>query len=108
MSQYVFGFNASNYAPFTVTVANFISANIIGTILGMAFRFWAYRKWVFPEELTPHPELVAEAEAIAAAEAQAQAEAREEAEAGVFPMDTGFPRDSGERRRATDRPVTPP
>jgi len=41
-------------------------------------------------------------EAIAAAEAQAQAEAREEAEAGVFPMD------SGERRRATDRPVTPP
>jgi hypothetical protein len=35
----------------------------------MAFRFWAYRKWVFPEELTPHPELVAEAVAIAEAEA---------------------------------------
>jgi uncharacterized oligopeptide transporter (OPT) family protein len=85
-----------------VTVANFISANIIGTALGMAFRFWAYRKWVFPEELTPHPELVAEAEAIAVAQEQAKAEAREEAEAGVFPMDTR------ERRRATDRPVTPP
>jgi len=102
LSQYVFGFNTANYAQFTVTVANFISANIIGTAIGMAFRFWAYRKWVFPEELTPHPELVAEAEAIAVAQEQARAEAREEAEAGVFPMDTG------ERRRASDRPVTPP
>jgi hypothetical protein len=45
---------------------------------------------------------VAEAEAIAVAQEQARAEAREEAEAGVFPMDTG------ERRRASDRPVTPP
>lgn len=102
LSQYVFGFNTTNYAPITVSIANFISANIIGTAIGMAFRFWAYRKWVFPEELTPHPELVAEAEAIAAAEAQAVAEAREEAEAGVFP----YP-DTGDRRRATDRPVTP-
>ena len=78
LSQYVFGFNTSNYPPFTVTVANFISANIIGTFLGMAFRFWAYRKWVFPEELTPHPELVAlaAAKAVADAEVQAAAEAR--------------------------------
>jgi putative flippase GtrA len=66
LSQYVFGFNTANYAAFTVTVANFISANIIGTILGMAFRFWAYRKWVFPEELIPHPELVMLAEAALA------------------------------------------
>jgi len=86
LSQYVFGFNTSNYAQLTVTVANFISANIIGTILGMAFRFWAYRKWVFPEELTPHPELVAEAEAIAAAAAIAAAEA-----AAASPVDGQAP-----------------
>src|SRR5664279_3044458 len=55
LSQYVFGFNASNYPRFTVTVADFISANVIGTILGMTFRFWAYRRFVFPEELEPHP-----------------------------------------------------
>ncbi|HEY4992844.1 MAG TPA: GtrA family protein [Nakamurella sp.] len=88
LSQYVFGFNTSNYAQLTVTVANFISANIIGTILGMAFRFWAYRKWVFPEELTPHPELVAEAEAIAAAAAIAAAEA-----AAASPVDGQAPLD---------------
>jgi putative flippase GtrA len=80
LSQYVFGFNTDNYAAFTVTVANFISANIIGTILGMAFRFWAYRKWVFPEELTPHPELVAlAAEALANDETVAEAEQHERA-----------------------------
>ena len=75
VSQYVFGFTAGNYSSFTVTVANFISANIIGTAVGMAFRFWAYRKWVFPEELTPHPEIVA-AEAAAQAAAQAPASER--------------------------------
>jgi putative flippase GtrA len=83
LSQYVFGFNTSNYSSLTVTIANFIAANLIGTILGMAFRFWAYRKWVFPEELTEHPELVAKAEADeqAAAEIQAMAHAQAMAEA---------------------------
>ena len=100
LSQYAFGFNIGNYSSLTVSVANFISANIIGTVLGMAFRFWAYRKWVFPEELTPHPELVAEAEAQAAV--QATADAAAESAAVVQRADTG------ERRRATDLPVTPP
>lgn len=73
ISQYVFGISTANYSAFTVTIANFIAANIIGTVLGMAFRFWAYRKFVFPEELTPsHPEIVAvETAAQAAAEAPA-------------------------------------
>ena len=70
VSQYVIGINAGNYSALTVTIANFIAANVIGTALGMAFRFWAYRKWVFPEELNPHPEIVAtELAAQAAVEA---------------------------------------
>jgi len=80
LSQYVLGFNTDNFTALTVSIANFISANIIGTLLGMAFRFWAYRKWVFPEELTPHPELVAlAAEALANDESVAEAEAHERA-----------------------------
>ena len=55
LSQYVFGFRHPPIHSLTVSIANFISANVIGTILGMAFRFWAYRKWVFPEELTAAP-----------------------------------------------------
>lgn len=73
VSQYLLGISTTHYSSLTVTVANFIAANVIGTALGMAFRFWAYRKFVFPEELTPsHPEIVAvETAAQAAAEAPA-------------------------------------
>ncbi len=31
-------------------IADFISAYVIGNLLQMAFRFWAFRRWVFPEE----------------------------------------------------------
>lgn len=106
LSQYVFGFNTSNYSALTVTIMNFISANVIGTILGMAFRFWAYRKFVFPDELTPHPELVAEA--IALAEMQEQAEAEYEARKQARHHradDAGLPVDTA---AATDRPARQP
>ena len=101
LSQYVFGFNTSNYSSLTVTITNFISANVIGTILGMAFRFWAYRKWVFPEELTPHPEILAEALALAEMQEQAEAEAK------AAKLARAHPNDPDDRRRPTDLPVTP-
>jgi putative flippase GtrA len=31
-------------------VADNISANVIGLGLGTLFRFWSYRRWVFPED----------------------------------------------------------
>jgi putative flippase GtrA len=34
---------------FTSTLADNIAANVIGLGLGTAFRFWSYRRWVFPE-----------------------------------------------------------
>ena len=40
-SHYVLGF--------TSPLADNISANVIGLGLGTLFRFWSYRKWVFPE-----------------------------------------------------------
>ncbi len=40
-SHYVLGF--------TSQLADNISANLIGLGLGTMFRFWAYRRWVFPE-----------------------------------------------------------
>ncbi len=51
ISRYVLQINIHHYAQFTVSVADFISAQVIGIIIGMAFRFWAYRRWVFPDEL---------------------------------------------------------
>lgn len=47
-SHYVLGLDSP--------LADNISANVIGLGLGTLFRFWSYRKWVFPaipaEELT--------------------------------------------------------
>jgi putative flippase GtrA len=41
----------SHYAlGFTGAVADNISANVIGLGLGTLFRFWSYRRWVFPED----------------------------------------------------------
>ncbi|MGI8417303.1 MAG: GtrA family protein [Nakamurella sp.] len=62
LSRYVFDFQTPQHSQFTVSVADFISANIIGTLLGMAFRYWAYRRYVFPEDFgadgdhTPDPD----------------------------------------------------
>ena len=34
---------------FTSVLADNIAANGVGLLLGTAFRFWSYRRWVFPE-----------------------------------------------------------
>jgi putative flippase GtrA len=36
-------------------LADWISANIVGTLFGMFFRYWSYRRWVFPLELNQQP-----------------------------------------------------
>jgi putative flippase GtrA len=42
---------------FTSLLADNIAANVIGLAIGTVFRFWSYRRWVFPavdqEEATP-------------------------------------------------------
>jgi putative flippase GtrA len=46
----------SHYAlGFTSLLADNISGNVVGVGLGTLFRFWAYRKWVFPEEVVMLP-----------------------------------------------------
>jgi len=51
----------SHYAlGLTGPLADNISANVIGLGLGTLFRFWSYRKWVFPEV----PERIVADEAI--------------------------------------------
>jgi len=37
-------------------VADFVSAYIIGNLLQMAFRFWAFRRWVFPDQFVQEPD----------------------------------------------------
>jgi putative flippase GtrA len=41
-------------------VADFISAYIIGNLLQMMFRFWAFRRWVFPDQIAHTPDMALE------------------------------------------------
>ncbi|GAA2898051.1 GtrA family protein [Nonomuraea rubra] len=66
ISRYVFGLETPDVSLVTQEIADFVSAQIVGTLVAMVFRFWAFRKWVFPEEqarvqLVPAPESTDEA-----------------------------------------------
>ena len=50
VSRYVFDLAAPTVSLFTQEVADFVSGQIIGVLLGMAFRWWGFRRYVFPDE----------------------------------------------------------
>jgi putative flippase GtrA len=50
VSSYVFQLRVPTVSLTVENIADFISAYIIGNLLQMAFRFWAFRRWVFPDE----------------------------------------------------------
>ncbi|ORB30620.1 GtrA family protein [Mycolicibacterium parafortuitum] len=56
ISSYVFMLRAPMVSLAAENVADFISAYIIGNLLQMAFRFWAFRRFVFPDEFARNPE----------------------------------------------------
>ena len=49
-SSYVLGLRAPMVSLTIENLSDFVSAYIIGNLLQMAFRFWAFRRWVFPDE----------------------------------------------------------
>ena len=61
VSSYVLGLRAPMVSLTMENVADFVSAYVIGNLLQMVFRFWAFRRWVFPEELGRNPDKAVEA-----------------------------------------------
>jgi putative flippase GtrA len=55
-SSYVLQLREPTVSLAAENVADFISAYIIGNLLQMAFRFWAFRRWVFPDQFARDPE----------------------------------------------------
>ncbi|MDH6242429.1 GtrA family protein [Mycobacterium sp. OTB74] len=51
VSSYMLGLRVPNVSLTVENIADFMSAYIIGNLLQMAFRFWAFRRWVFPDEI---------------------------------------------------------
>ena len=56
VSSYVLGLRVPNVSLTMENIADFVSAYVIGNLLQMAFRFWALRRWVFPDELASDPD----------------------------------------------------
>ncbi len=50
LSRYVLDLQVPQVSLLVQEAADFASANVIGTLLAMAFRWWAFRKYVFPDE----------------------------------------------------------
>lgn len=61
VSSYVFELRQPMVSLTVENIADFLSAYIIGNLLQMAFRFWAFRRWVFPDEFARNPDMAVEA-----------------------------------------------
>src|SRR3954454_15133435 len=70
-SSYVLQLRVPDVSLTMENVADFISAYVIGNLLQMAFRFWAFRRWVFPDEFGRSPDKVVEASMTAGGIAEA-------------------------------------
>jgi putative flippase GtrA len=51
VSRYFLGLQVPEVSLLTQEAADFISGLILGTLIATVFRWWAFRKWVFPNEL---------------------------------------------------------
>jgi putative flippase GtrA len=50
ISRYLLDLKVPAVSLLTQEVADFVSGQIIGVLVGMAFRWWAFRRFVFPHE----------------------------------------------------------
>ncbi|MBB4686165.1 GtrA family protein [Amycolatopsis jiangsuensis] len=51
LSRYALHLEVPHVSRLVQEVADFASGSIVGMLLAMFFRFWAFKKWVFPDEL---------------------------------------------------------
>jgi putative flippase GtrA len=51
ISRYWLQLEEPHVSRFVQEIADFASGSIIGMLLAMFFRFWAFKRWVFPAEL---------------------------------------------------------
>ena len=55
-SSYVLQLRVPDVSLTVENIADFVSAYILGNLLQMGFRFWAFRRWVFPDEFGRSPD----------------------------------------------------
>jgi len=82
-SSYVLQLRVPDVSLTAENIADFISAYIIGNLLQMAFRFWAFRRWVFPDEFGRNPDKALESALTDGGIAEALEDHVERARAGI-------------------------
>lgn len=50
ISRYVLHLQTPEVSLLAQELADFASANVLGTLIAMTFRWWAFRRYVFPDE----------------------------------------------------------
>lgn len=55
-STYVLQLRVPTISLTAENIADFVAAYVVGNLLQMAFRFWAFRRWVFPQEFGRNPD----------------------------------------------------
>lgn len=102
-SSYVLGLRVPEVSLTVENIADFVSAYVIGNLLQMAFRFWAFRRWVFPDEHARNPEKALESTLTAGGIAEAFEDHAEHQ--GHVGQSAG--RDSGANPAIDENTVTP-
>lgn len=51
VSRYVLDLEVPHVTRLVQEIADFASGSVIGMLLAMFFRFWGFRRWVFPDDL---------------------------------------------------------
>jgi putative flippase GtrA len=62
LSRYGLDLRAPAVSRTQQEIADFVSAQLVGTLLGTVFRWWAFSRYVFPHDTAESPEAVAAAE----------------------------------------------
>lgn len=93
-SRYVLHLQTPHVSLAVENITDFLAAYIIGNLMQMAFRFWAFRRWVFPDEMVATGERALESALTSGGIVEAledEMEARESRRAGVIPLRGGRP-----------------
>lgn len=81
LARYAFGLQTPHISGTAQEISDFLCGMIVGTLLAMVFRLWAYRRWVFPQvdarPATPSRRARSLARTRVAVQAQAPAEERD-------------------------------
>jgi hypothetical protein len=93
VSSYVLELRVPHVSLTIENISDFIAAYILGNLLQMAFRFWAFRRWVFPDEFGRSPDKALESTFTAGGIAEAMEDAHEHS--NVTPLRRPARRTSG-------------